>query len=354
MVDNWTRIDNTWRKGSSLVATVGEMWATNGIPLNGQIVMGMAGDQYTGNVNSISTFNAQQLQIQDGDPNQRGFGLWHTYYRADAAGSQAISAIEGDCRDCHDIHVIPWINVKMSGSGPGTWADVTAGNQDSWILPLLADLGALAGPVWISWHHEPDGDSEGTKAEFRAMQQYLYPLVNAYDNLAQLVTVGGYQQATGGSHTWDDYYPGDDYCDGYIFNPYMKYLANQPESYWEQDDGLGSNVSREFAKLDDWATAGGHDIMLGVGEYGISAGASATAQGYIDPTFGEVMIPGPGSEWLQRGFAGAKARGGRWGLLCYWPNFQTNDWRFTESAITRADMRACLDQSDLPPASLFT
>jgi hypothetical protein len=47
---------------------------------------------------------------------------------------------------------IPWVSIKTLG-----WATTASGAQDAWIDSILTRLAPLAGPVWLTIHHEPEG-----------------------------------------------------------------------------------------------------------------------------------------------------------------------------------------------------
>ena len=52
---------------------------------------------------------------------------------------------------------VPWVSIKV-----GAWLDVAAGKIDAALLGLFVKLKALPGPVWLTAHHEPEDDIEGT------------------------------------------------------------------------------------------------------------------------------------------------------------------------------------------------
>ena len=55
----------------------------------------------------------------------------------------------------------------------------------------------LNGPVWLAFHHEPEGD--GAIQDWRRMQEHLTPIVRAHRNLAMTVIVTGWNQFYGES-----------------------------------------------------------------------------------------------------------------------------------------------------------
>lgn len=79
------------------------------------------------------------------------------------------------CKDDHAAGRFPFVSSKV----PGTWADVAAGRQDTWLLNLLRGLGALSKPVMLGLHHEPEeqaGPPGMSPANFVAMQTHAVAL----------------------------------------------------------------------------------------------------------------------------------------------------------------------------------
>lgn len=60
-----------------------------------------------------------------------------------------------------------------------TWAMAAAGQADAQVIDLAAKLGALDTEVWPVWHHEPQGDPDGTSAQFQAFNNRLNALLVA-------------------------------------------------------------------------------------------------------------------------------------------------------------------------------
>ena len=46
----------------------------------------------------------------------------------------------------------------MSFKLPHSWGEMAAGAGDAWAKNLAARFGRLNGPVWLAFHHEPEGD----------------------------------------------------------------------------------------------------------------------------------------------------------------------------------------------------
>jgi hypothetical protein len=71
---------------------------------------------------------------------------------------------------------LPWISFKA----PYSWAAMARGKGDAWAAGLTRRLAKVGGPVWIAFHHEPEGD--GPIQDWVRMQQRLAPIVHANSN----------------------------------------------------------------------------------------------------------------------------------------------------------------------------
>lgn len=118
----------------------------------------------------------------------RRLGLRRTYFRADQV-AWAVSIARSDLAKGR----LPWVSFKL----PKSWEAVANGAADRWARRLAARFGRLNGPVWLAFHHEPEGD--GPMLHWRRMQQHLAPIVRAHDNLAFTVIVTGWHQFYGES-----------------------------------------------------------------------------------------------------------------------------------------------------------
>ena len=88
---------------------------------------------------------------------------------------------------------VPWLSFKL----PYSWADMANGRGDAWAKDLANQLGAVNGPVWVAFHHEPEGD--GPIADWVRMQQHLSPIFRAKPNIAFTVITTG----------WDTFFAGN-------------------------------------------------------------------------------------------------------------------------------------------------
>jgi hypothetical protein len=92
------------------------------------------------------------------------------------------------CREDHAAGRFPFVSTKV----PGTWADVAAGRQDTWLLNLLRGVGALSKPVQLALHHEPEeqaGPTGMTPADWVAMQTHAINLAKTAAPNATIVPI---------------------------------------------------------------------------------------------------------------------------------------------------------------------
>lgn len=114
-------------------------------------------------------------------------GIRRTYYTA----SQVDGALEEARTDVRAGRV-PWISFKL----PTSWDRMAAGAGDAWARDLAQRLDQLPGPVWLAFHHEPEGD--GRIQDWTRLQERLGPIVRrTADNVAFTVVLTGWNQLYG-------------------------------------------------------------------------------------------------------------------------------------------------------------
>lgn len=157
---------------------------------------------------------------------------------------------------------IPWVSIK-----PPPWQDVADGEHDAEVDELLAALDELDGPVWLTFHHEPEGgdgvnepDDPGGPAAHVAMNVHVRERMTALevDNIALAPIFMAY--------SWSEE------------------SGRNPEEWWTEDvyDFLGVDtydrnadtlLSGNWAAVRDWAGSRGIDVA--VGEWGTTATGAA-------------------------------------------------------------------------------
>ena len=87
---------------------------------------------------------------------------------------------------------LPWLSFKL----PHSWEGMAAGRGDAWARDLARQLSLLEGPVWVAFHHEPEGD--GDVRAWTAMQERLAPIIReTAPNVAYSVILTGWHQVEG-------------------------------------------------------------------------------------------------------------------------------------------------------------
>ena len=206
-------------------------------------------------------------------------GIRRTYW----GGSQVDKAVSVARTDLAERR-LPWISFKL----PYGWTDMANGKGDTWVRGLSAKLANLDGPVWLAFHHEPEGD--GDIKEWTRMQAHLAPIVrSAATNVAYSIVLTGWNQLYGPSqYSLDSLWPKNTKIDLLGVDTYEKLgvvkdgKEQTKATNWQQD---------YFGPFGDWAARKG--IAWGVAETGYSDRASD-----LDP------------QWVSRTYNLLKANGG--------------------------------------------
>ncbi len=106
------------------------------------------------------------------------------------SGSQVSSAVRMATTDA-SMRRIPWMSFKL----PHSWEQMAAGAGDAWARDLVARLDRVDGPVWLAFHHEPEG--EGDIAAWTRMQNRLGPIVRSADNVGFSIVLTGWNNLYG-------------------------------------------------------------------------------------------------------------------------------------------------------------
>ncbi|MCW2814733.1 MAG: hypothetical protein JWN84_2188, partial [Nocardioides sp.] len=175
----------------------------------------------------------------------RRLGVRRTFWTG-AQVDKAVRVAAGDLAK----HRLPWISFKL----PHSWQDMTAGRGDAWVRDLARRLAALPGPVWVAFHHEPEGDGDITA--WRTMQERLAPIVRATaPNVAYTVIVTGWNQFYGAAqYSLSRIWPRGVEIDVAGFDLYNEYGVTKDgrTSYkWPDFD------TEYYAKIQTWAAEQG-------------------------------------------------------------------------------------------------
>ena len=246
--------------------TNGCAYNTRGIPSSCAAFLGSA---YNSNTDPTSWESSMGQQL----------GVHRTYW----GGSQVASAVKTAKTDLADRRV-PWISFKL----PYSWGDMAAGKGDAWARDLATKLSQLDGPVWLAFHHEPEGD--GDIKQWTAMQARLAPLVRSVaPNVAYSIVLTGWHEFFGDAqYKLDNIMPKNTKIDLLGIDVYNRYGAPTNGKIQTTPSQLDKDY---FTPTSTWAKA--HDMAWGVAETGY------TDQAAVDyPT------------WIQQTYDQLKARGG--------------------------------------------
>ena len=170
---------------------------------------------------------------------------------------------------------LPWISFKL----PFSWSDMADGRGDRWADGLAARLATLPGPVWVAFHHEPEGD--GDISQWRRMQERLAPLVRAAaPNVAYTVVLTGWHELYGSSeYRLDALWPRGVKIDVVGFDVYNQLGVVKNGA----TNTTGTDLARSyFAPLAAWSRT--HHVAWGLAETGCTDDASRSDPDWIRRT----------------------------------------------------------------------
>lgn len=190
----------------------------------------------------------------------RKLAVRRTYFTASGV-DKAVSTARTDLA----VGRLPWISFKL----PYSWEDMAAGRGDAWAKDIAVRLSALDGPVWVAFHHEPEGD--GDIQAWRRMQEHLAPLVRSTaPNVAFTVVMTGWNQFYGAAeYRLSEIWPRGVKIDVAGFDIYQQYGVvknGTTTTKWTSFDDY-------YSKISSWAKTVGVDWALG--ETGVTDAAAA-------------------------------------------------------------------------------
>jgi hypothetical protein len=181
-------------------------------------------------------------------------GVHRTYWAADDV-AEAVETARLDLQ--HDR--MPWISFKL----PHSWEQMRDGAGDGWARDLAQRLSVLDGPVWLAFHHEPEGD--GDIRAWTAMQAHLAPIVReAAPNVAYSLILTGWNQLQGDREfALDAIWPADTAIDLVGFDVYETYGVEQGDNLVGKRRDFGDDY---FAKFRQFAQS--HGVAWAIAETG--------------------------------------------------------------------------------------
>lgn len=191
----------------------------------------------------------------------------------------------------HAAGILTWISFKV----PGSWAAVAAGTHDAWARTVLAKLDALGFPVWVTFHHEPEGD--GIMTDWRKMQDHLSRMVpGGIGGRVKfwLVVTGWHQEAgTTAANKWEAIYPTGAPVYGIAYDqPYPQYGYVWRDRVKTSEFANGARTEGEVYVGKLAARAAAYGVKAAIGEYGYSDEHHALDPAWLDRTLASVKRHG--------------------------------------------------------------
>jgi hypothetical protein len=204
-----------------------------------------------------------------------GLGVHRTYW----AGDQVAAAVDTARLDLRHNRV-PWISFKM----PLSWEQMRDGDGDGWARDLAHQLSRLNGPVWLAFHHEPEGD--GDIAAWTAMQAHLAPIVRrAAPNVAYSLILTGWNQLYGEpQYSLESMWPKDTKIDLVGFDVYDRYGLEKDGSPIRQRTNFTGDY---FSKFRTFAES--HHVAWGLSETGHNDLSAEVEREWVRRTYGSVL-----------------------------------------------------------------
>jgi hypothetical protein len=196
-------------------------------------------------------------------------------------GSQVNSAVTTARTDLSNGR-LPWLSFKV----PYSWGQMAAGDGDAWARDLATKLAQLPGPVWVAFHHEPEGD--GVIKDWTAMQRRLGPIVrDTAPNVGFSIILTGWHQLYGDSqYSLASLWPATtvDVAGFDVYNAYG--MVKDGVLRLKPTDMRGSY----FEPLSKWAESKG--VAWGLAESGYTDRAAADYPTWLEDTYDDLVATG--------------------------------------------------------------
>ncbi len=239
--------------------------SARGIPANCAALLGSA---YGGNTEP-SPWEAEMGQQ---------LGVRRTYWGASSV-DKSVAVAKADLAKGR----LPWVSYKL----PYGWTDMANGRGDAWTRDLATKLSKLDGPVWLAFHHEPEGDGDIT--EWTRMQERLAPIVRANaGNVAYSIVLTGWHQLFGAKqYSLDSLWPKNTKIDLAGFDVYYKYgVVKDGKENTDKTD-----LTKAYWKpFNAWAKRQG--VAWGVAETGFTDKAAREEPDWVYRTYNELRANG--------------------------------------------------------------
>jgi hypothetical protein len=208
-------------------------------------------------------------------------GVHRTYWGPD----EVLLAVQTARQDVAHQRV-PWISFKL----PYSWSEMAAGQGDNWALHLSRLLATVPGPVWVAFHHEPEGDTtDGDITQWTAMQERLAPIVRSTaPNVAYTIILTGWNQFYGPKkYSLDSLWPRDTKVDLVGFDVYNRYGA---ETYGRTVNERTRFKAHYFGRFEKFAQE--HQMAWGLAETGNTDRSAAVEPQFVQHLYNGVRKHG--------------------------------------------------------------
>jgi hypothetical protein len=245
-----TRTTSTSNAGTSCVNNV------KGIPPKGTAYVGAA---------------VGGTQSYDGLESKTGMRLrvHRTYFSARQVNA-ALRVVKADLAAGR----LPWVSFKM----PYSWAAMASGKGDAWARDLTNRLAVVGGPVWLAFHHEPEGD--GPIQDWVRMQRHLIPIVHAHSSNIAYTAIFTSWNITYGSYPLTKVWPGTgvDILGVDIYNNYKVRSSRMLDPM-------------HFIPIfKQWADS--HNVRWAISESGYTQGAANVDPRWLDTMYNDSVANG--------------------------------------------------------------
>jgi hypothetical protein len=242
---------------STTSATTGCVSTVNGIPPRGSAYVGAA-------AGGTDSFLALQSRL--GLPLREH----RTYFTAGQVPA-AVRVVKDDLAN----HRLPWISFKA----PYSWADMANGKGDAWAAGLSRQLGTVGGPVWVAFHHEPEGD--GPIQDWVRMQQRLAPIVHANSNNIAYTVIYSSWNITYGKYPLSSVFPKGGGVDILGVDIYNNYNVRSTRM---------SDPMKFIPFFQSWAD--NHGIRWAIAETGYTQAAANVDSTWLDQMYHDAVSNG--------------------------------------------------------------
>lgn len=196
-----------------LVPDCGVLLGTIDAP-NGVVELSVADQQQTINGSQESAANQGR---------EFSFELVRAYQRGSRGAVAALNARLADLDENPDR--LLYFSWKVA-TGRGAWESIAAGSSDADLVAFATAVAEGGHTIFLSLHHEPEGDQEGVHYDYVEMWRHSHDLIETtlgqVDGGGDVVWVMNYMGHVSGEDlaNVDAYYPGSEYVDWLSYNPY--------------------------------------------------------------------------------------------------------------------------------------